>query len=230
MWRFLNCSRTIENSANRNSLLFHHLLLQNNFKMSSSSTPPNNKSSLPQSYQMPMSSSLTQISKTSSSMTRVSGIMREDSIHAPLSNTASTRRTHSRSSSKDVSGSYKKSSIDELQRSMNVPRTNSAGLGSGNDLERVGSDKQFRDDFNTLWPVISRSRSSYSIHVLQDYNNAISPIKSPKLPAGEGFLKDIESNGFSGMWNHPITRCYFLMYLIWSKQANLYVCIYALMS
>jgi hypothetical protein len=169
---------------------------------------------------VPMSNSLSQM--ISGSMSRVSGVLREDSLNAP----ASIRRNHSRNSSlKDgqgqLSGSYKKSSIDEVSSFVEsgiLPLHTSA-----NDLERQGSDKQFRDDFNTLWPVISRSRSSYSIHVLQNFNSVMSPVKSLKSPAGEGFLKDIELNGFSGIWNHPITRCYFLMYLIWSKQANLYV-------
>lgn len=75
------------------------------------------------------------------------------------------------------------------------------------------------------WPVISRSKSSYSIHVLNQHGannkNSISTAKAPT----QGFLQDVEMNGFAGMWNHPITRCYFLMYVIWTKQANLYVCL-----
>ncbi|KAJ3021216.1 hypothetical protein HKX48_008982 [Thoreauomyces humboldtii] len=41
-------------------------------------------------------------------------------------------------------------------------------------------------------------------------------------PKHEGFLTDIGANTFSGIWNHPITRCYFLMFLIWREYENLY--------
>ncbi|KAI9004057.1 hypothetical protein BC832DRAFT_69814 [Gaertneriomyces semiglobifer] len=40
--------------------------------------------------------------------------------------------------------------------------------------------------------------------------------------ANEGFLSEVETQDFSGVWNHPITRSYFLMYLLWRGFANLY--------
>ncbi len=43
----------------------------------------------------------------------------------------------------------------------------------------------------------------------------------------EKFLKDLEAYGFSGIWNHPMTRCYFLMYLLYKDAANLFVSVYA---
>jgi hypothetical protein len=166
---------------------------------------------------IPINSSLSQIQH--GSMSRISGVLRgedsgKDSYTAP---TAMRERTHSRTSSK---GSYNKLS-NSVGDFSNIVSTSKEG--SGVDLERAVNRSYSENEFNTLWPVISRSRSSYSIHVLQDYTNGMAPAKGVKSPAGEGFLKDIELNGFSGMWNHPITRCYFLMYLIWSKQANLYV-------
>lgn len=39
----------------------------------------------------------------------------------------------------------------------------------------------------------------------------------------DGFLRDIEIKGFLGIWNHVATRLYFLMFLIWRGQENLYV-------
>ncbi|KAJ3043426.1 hypothetical protein HDV00_005124 [Rhizophlyctis rosea] len=38
----------------------------------------------------------------------------------------------------------------------------------------------------------------------------------------EGFLGEIQAGGFSGVWNHPISRCYFLMFLIGKGYQNLY--------
>ncbi|TPX67721.1 hypothetical protein SpCBS45565_g03605 [Spizellomyces sp. 'palustris'] len=38
----------------------------------------------------------------------------------------------------------------------------------------------------------------------------------------DGFLKEIGTQGFAGIWNHPITRCYFLMFLLWREFENLY--------
>ncbi|KAI8816965.1 uncharacterized protein EV422DRAFT_267552 [Fimicolochytrium jonesii] len=53
------------------------------------------------------------------------------------------------------------------------------------------------------------------------------PRPTPKVDTSllkdkDGFLKDISSRGFSGLWNHPITRCYFLMFLLWRNLENLY--------
>ncbi|KAJ3174605.1 hypothetical protein HDU87_007088 [Geranomyces variabilis] len=36
------------------------------------------------------------------------------------------------------------------------------------------------------------------------------------------FLHDIGAQAFAGLWNHPITRCYFLMFLLWKEYENLY--------
>ena len=39
----------------------------------------------------------------------------------------------------------------------------------------------------------------------------------------EGFFLDLERKGFEGIWGHPITRLYFLMYLIWNGYESIYV-------
>lgn len=79
------------------------------------------------------------------------------------------------------------------------------------------------------WESFVRSRSSYSFALLNtlgtdgktatklsvDSNTKPSPLKqstsakninSPVQEPEDGFLKDIESKGFAGIWNHPITR------------------------
>lgn len=51
------------------------------------------------------------------------------------------------------------------------------------------------------------------------------------LLSEEGFLRDIQLKGFAGIWSHAATRfadnsdtrLYFLMYLIWKGQENLFV-------
>ena len=39
----------------------------------------------------------------------------------------------------------------------------------------------------------------------------------------EGFLKDIEMKGFSGIWSNHLTRLYLLMFLLIKGQENLFV-------
>ena len=83
-------------------------------------------------------------------------------------------------------------------------------------------------------PDNTRTRSSYSLKMvnashqrslsrkraeLKNVADSASPIKG-----NDGdFLNDIELNGFRGIWNHHVTRCYFLLYLISIKRENLYV-------
>ncbi|KAJ3145423.1 Intersectin 1 (SH3 domain protein) [Geranomyces michiganensis] len=45
---------------------------------------------------------------------------------------------------------------------------------------------------------------------------------SGTLGKTDKFLHDIGAQAFAGMWNHPITRCYFLMFLLWKEYENLY--------
>ncbi|KAJ3164097.1 Intersectin 1 (SH3 domain protein) [Geranomyces variabilis] len=62
-------------------------------------------------------------------------------------------------------------------------------------------------------------------------HNALSPASAnaeDASPSGtlpgkkDKFLYDIGAQAFAGMWNHPITRCYFLMFLLWKEYENLY--------
>ncbi|KAI9098738.1 hypothetical protein DFS34DRAFT_618767 [Phlyctochytrium arcticum] len=48
------------------------------------------------------------------------------------------------------------------------------------------------------------------------------PGSSLTAPDEDGFLKEIGNDGFAGIWNHPITRCYYLMFLLWREYENLY--------
>lgn len=41
--------------------------------------------------------------------------------------------------------------------------------------------------------------------------------------AEDGFLRDVQMKGFTGIWCHPATNLYFLMYLISKGMDNLYV-------
>ncbi|KAJ3310864.1 Rho guanine nucleotide exchange factor 26 [Boothiomyces sp. JEL0838] len=103
---------------------------------------------------------------------------------------------------------------------------------------------------STSWIV--RTRSSYAIHFsylndlkFKQFSQSILSIDAPdsassrerinshqpgtmstdslNLLGEEGFLKEIEIKGFTGIWNHSITRLYFLMYLLWRGQENLYL-------
>ncbi|KAJ3273153.1 hypothetical protein HDV01_004793 [Terramyces sp. JEL0728] len=103
---------------------------------------------------------------------------------------------------------------------------------------------------STSWIV--RTRSSYAIHFsylsdlkFKQFSQSILSIDAPEstssrervnsqqpghmstdslnLLGEEGFLKEIEIKGFTGIWNHSITRLYFLMYLLWRGQENLYL-------
>ncbi|TPX54814.1 hypothetical protein PhCBS80983_g05728 [Powellomyces hirtus] len=42
------------------------------------------------------------------------------------------------------------------------------------------------------------------------------------ISKNDRFLNDIGAQAFSGVWNHPITRCYFLMFLLWKEYENLF--------
>ncbi|KAJ3386906.1 hypothetical protein HDU92_002209 [Lobulomyces angularis] len=101
---------------------------------------------------------------------------------------------------------------------------------------------------NEFWQSIVRSKSSFSLKALTKFDNSNSNVKiqlkkeSPmekKLMRNAstrsrnsignnnfsdtaGFLKYIESSGFSGIWNHPVTRCYFIMFLIWAGFPSLF--------
>ncbi|KAJ3305041.1 Intersectin-2 [Kappamyces sp. JEL0829] len=91
--------------------------------------------------------------------------------------------------------------------------------------------------------MMVRSKTSYSVHITafsaldaklktsqgSDYSLKDSKEHFKELPGDvdssveDGFLRDLDLKGFHGLWNHPVTRLYILMYLIWRKQENLYI-------
>lgn len=113
-----------------------------------------------------------------------------------------------------------KSMEDSLHSVHSTPRTT---------VIKSYSSRENVEDFNsTLAPgqsAIVRSKSSFSIHTaalsqapnptISSSNLEIAPHQSLPLntspsidnfSAGEGFLFDVESKNFIGVWNHPITR------------------------
>jgi hypothetical protein len=90
--------------------------------------------------------------------------------------------------------------------------------------------------------ALVRSKTSYSIHFAQLMqvearlkSNSNTSLNIPRptwdTPSEinsngvteEGLLRDIEQNGFGGVWNNSVARLYLLMYLLWRGQENLFL-------
>lgn len=165
-----------------------------------------------------ISESISNLSRKASTASKASRDRQASSNSVKRSNTSI--KAESRLSSQiGLSGNAVESPTDD---SPIFPQTSFSNRVLSLREENKRSSSDLNNFLTQEWPVICRSKSSFSIGALQDARPS-SPTKSLKSTTGEGFLKDIELNGFSGIWSHPITRCYFLMYLLWTKQANLYV-------
>ncbi|KAJ3124415.1 prolactin receptor [Nowakowskiella sp. JEL0407] len=109
--------------------------------------------------------------------------------------------------------------------------SNSSAPQSLNRVYRHGTNSSNSSSPHT--PVV-RSRTSFSFNISSmiksppknivgiEIGNSLEKKVGVDKPNNDLFLRDIEGRGFSGIWNHPITRCYFLMYLLWRGYETFY--------
>jgi hypothetical protein len=120
----------------------------------------------------------------------------------------------------------------------------SKSAGSYGDLVAEVSERTSSVQTTPGLSALVRSRTSFSIHFAQlmqvearlksNSNTSLNVPRptwdtttdSPTNQNGaveEGILRDIEQNGFGGVWNNSIARLYLLMYLLWRGQENLFL-------
>jgi hypothetical protein len=99
----------------------------------------------------------------------------------------------------------------------------SAFLNSEKDMKRAVSRKFPKIGDTQL--VESVENLTKSVELVEKESASVVFSHEDLIIAEDGFLRDIQMKGFTGIWCHPTTSLYFLMYLISKRMDNLYVII-----
>ena len=110
--------------------------------------------------------------------------------------------------------------------SVYVAKQRSSSISQGNALINVQASFLARSKASFTYPILAQigGAEKWLSNVIQDGTDAqIENQSTPSPKKEEGFFTDLERKGFTGIWGHPITRLYFLMYLIWNGYENIYI-------